>query len=284
MSHAAMNWALKQRGFKPAVWKVLVHLADRHNADSGYCFGHQEKLAHECEVSRASLNRHLTELEEAGLVRRVAAKDPVTGMQLSTRYYIAFDTDFATLDVVGRVSNCDTDTRVSKTAKSVSHSSETLITSKITSKIPLTPQQGEAEAIPDVDPDAFARIWEMWPEGGQGSRDSAQRAYEQLGPDDTADIVAVFTLMVSTVSARWYRRSLPIPNLTTTIRERAFRAFANDPPTIDDDGYFVVTPDRPEWRPWLAAMRKQHGEKGERATTERGWLLVTTRWPSGERA
>ena len=145
-----MNWALQIRGFKPGVWKVLVHLSDRHNTDLRYCYPDQELLAAECEVSRATLNRHLAELEEAGLIKRVPQRDPVSRLQLNTRYYLAFDTDLSTLDVVGRVSNCDTEIRVSKSAKSVSHSSETPITSKITSNKPLTPSRVEPGSPPDV--------------------------------------------------------------------------------------------------------------------------------------
>ena len=37
MSHAATNWAIQQRGLKPATKIVLWFLCDRHNPDFG-CF------------------------------------------------------------------------------------------------------------------------------------------------------------------------------------------------------------------------------------------------------
>lgn len=94
MSHAATNWAIKQRGLRPAVKLVLWHLADRHNADTGRCDPSQSRLARDCEVSRASLNRHLADLESKGLIQRIQRTDPDTNRQQNTYYVLAFDTEF----------------------------------------------------------------------------------------------------------------------------------------------------------------------------------------------
>ena len=48
MSHAATNWAIQQRGLKPATKIVLWHLCDRHNPDFG-CFPTQARLAEDYE-------------------------------------------------------------------------------------------------------------------------------------------------------------------------------------------------------------------------------------------
>ena len=55
MSHDATNWAIKQRGLKPTTKIVLWHLCDRFNPDYG-CFPSQARLAHDCEISRSTLN------------------------------------------------------------------------------------------------------------------------------------------------------------------------------------------------------------------------------------
>jgi predicted ArsR family transcriptional regulator len=140
LSHKATNWAVSQRGLKPIAKVLLWHLADRHHPDNG-CFPSQAALASDCEISRASVNRHLDDLEASGLIRREPRIDKTTGKQLPTRYVLAFEDDFGTPDVVGRVSESDTvpclkndGSRVSKSAETVSHSSETL-TSKITSNL-----------------------------------------------------------------------------------------------------------------------------------------------------
>jgi hypothetical protein len=94
MSHAATNWAIQQRGLKPTTKIVLWNLCDRFNPDFG-CFPSQELLAHDCEISRSTLNAHLALLEEAGLVRRIQRLDPDTKRQRPTRYILGFEPGFA---------------------------------------------------------------------------------------------------------------------------------------------------------------------------------------------
>jgi hypothetical protein len=139
MSHSATNWAIKQRGLKPIAKLVLWHLADCHNPVAG-CFPTQEYLARECEVSRASVNRYLDELETMGLIRREQRLDEETKRQLPTRYFLACEESFNPLDIESRVSDSDTEpclnlegVRVSENEGAVSQSYETL-TSKGTSK------------------------------------------------------------------------------------------------------------------------------------------------------
>ena len=93
MSHAATNWAIQRRGLKPTTKIVLWHLCDRFNPDYG-CFPSQERLAHDCEISRATLNRHLGDLETRGLIRRIRVIDHRTGQQRPTRYLLGFEKGF----------------------------------------------------------------------------------------------------------------------------------------------------------------------------------------------
>jgi hypothetical protein len=93
MSHDATNWAIKQRGLKPTAKIVLWHLCDRFNPDHG-CFPSQARLAHDCEISRATLNRHLDRLEARGLIRRIRVIDPKTGQQRPTRYLLGCEPGF----------------------------------------------------------------------------------------------------------------------------------------------------------------------------------------------
>jgi hypothetical protein len=90
MSHHATNWAIQQRGLKPTTKIVLWHLCDRHNPDYG-CFPSQHRLAHDCEISRSTLNVHLDRLEAAGLIRRVTCFDTVTRRRKPTRYFLGFE-------------------------------------------------------------------------------------------------------------------------------------------------------------------------------------------------
>jgi len=72
---------------------VLWHLCDRYNPDYG-CFPSQARLAYDCEISRATLNRHLDDLEERKLIRRVRMYDPETRQQRNTRYLLGFEIGF----------------------------------------------------------------------------------------------------------------------------------------------------------------------------------------------
>lgn len=95
MSHKATNWAIQQRGLKPATKLLLWHLCDRHNPDAG-CFPSQERLAEDCEMSRSTVQLHLAKLVEAGLVRADSGRvDPETKRQLPTRYFFQFEAGFA---------------------------------------------------------------------------------------------------------------------------------------------------------------------------------------------
>ena len=92
MSHDATNWAIKQRGLKPAAKIVLWHLCDRFNPDHG-CFPSQKTLAKDCEMSERSVRDQLNALEAAGLVMRQHSKTR-EGQFGSDRYFLAFEEDF----------------------------------------------------------------------------------------------------------------------------------------------------------------------------------------------
>jgi DNA-binding MarR family transcriptional regulator len=93
MSHKATNWAILQRGLKPATKLVLWYLCDRHTTDYG-CFPSQIQLAEDAELSLSALNEHLLRLESARLIRRIRRLDPRTRRQQSTRYMLAFEAEF----------------------------------------------------------------------------------------------------------------------------------------------------------------------------------------------
>lgn len=89
MSHIATNWAFNVRGLKPATKIVLLHLADCHNRHTGQCNPRQATLADMCEMSRSTLNLHLSKLEDLGLITRHDEVDPKTKRQRPTSYTLA---------------------------------------------------------------------------------------------------------------------------------------------------------------------------------------------------
>lgn len=108
MSHKATNWAVSVRGLKPAPKIVLWHLADRHNKDTGRCDPSQALLADDCEMSRASVNTHLTKLEQLGFIKRIQRINSATKRQESTAYMLNFDV-LRPQDVETHVQNLDTE-------------------------------------------------------------------------------------------------------------------------------------------------------------------------------
>jgi Helix-turn-helix domain len=93
MSHKATNWAIQQRGLKPATKIVLWFLCDRHNPDFG-CFPTQARLAEDAEMSISALNNHLAKLEELRLIHRLRSHDPRTHKRQATRYILGFEEGF----------------------------------------------------------------------------------------------------------------------------------------------------------------------------------------------
>lgn len=93
MSHRATNWAIQQRGLKPATKIVLWFICDRHNPDFG-CFPTQARLAEDAEMSVSALNDHLARLEALRLIHRVRTHDPRTHKRQATRYILGFEDGF----------------------------------------------------------------------------------------------------------------------------------------------------------------------------------------------
>ncbi|MEL6467086.1 MAG: helix-turn-helix domain-containing protein [Pseudomonadota bacterium] len=85
MSAIALIWAANVKGLKPATKIVLIQLSERHNKDTGRCDPRLALLAEDCEMSRASLLRHLSVLEEQGFITRVA-RGRDNGGRISTQY------------------------------------------------------------------------------------------------------------------------------------------------------------------------------------------------------
>lgn len=157
MSHKATNWAIQQRGLDPATKLLLWQLSDRHNRDTGRCDPSQDRLAHDCEMSRASVNRHLKKLEEVGLIRRVQRLNPITKRQANTSYQLALDGAFS-------VSQYDTRT-VSQSKKNPCLNSDESRVSDCNTNLgrePVNKPVCAADAAPNSSAD-FIDFWKVHP-------------------------------------------------------------------------------------------------------------------------
>lgn len=281
MSHEATNWAVKRKGLRPIAKVVLWHLSDCHNPTMG-CFPTQGYLAEQAEISRASVNRVLDELESTGLIRREPQIDPETKRQRPTRYRLAFEEGFQPLDVATRVAGLDTasetdpcltddDSRVSNSDVPVSQSSETLTskgTGNLTGKAPPNPPQAGGEG--------FAELRKAWPQDHWGNLDNAAGAFGRLTAEDQSSAVR----NAPAAALAFTRRKGRVPALAAYIRSRVFRDFDGGP-EIDAEGALIITPDRAEWGPWLGWVRGKHGQRGVDSIVKLGRFLAPTRWPEG---
>ena len=279
MSHEATNWAVKQKKLRPIAKIVLWHLSDCHNPTQG-CFPTQEYLAEMAEVSRASVNRILSELEHGGIIRREIRLHPETKRRISTRYRLAFEKDFEPLHVeaaVGAdVTRCDMapslkndDSHVSENTIPMSHSYETQ-TSKGTSNLTSNPPQP-----PEIGGLGFADLWKVWPGKYRGRQDNAEGAFNSLPRTEKRAAVE----LAPTVITALIRQKKRIPALVAYLRKRIFSDYL-DAPEVDTDGRFVIRPGMAEWNEWAGwARRNAGGDKGVERMVKQGYLLTKTRWP-----
>lgn len=283
MSHDATNWAIKQRGLKPAAKVVLWHLCDRYHPDNG-CFPSQDTLAADCEMSRSSLNEHLKALEELRLIRREQRLDGRTKRQQSTRYLFAFENEFPSVDV-----SCETQDVVEPCPES-GHGA-------VSGKTPEPcPENGKSRVrIPDTNlvrepvrepPEAreraeegFQKLWREWPTGDRpDNREGAEASFRKLSAVEqklAVDLAPAFHKLM--VQRRKSSRMFPY------LRSKLFAELIDAPPT-DKDGDFVITAGRPEWPEWLGEFRRRHGESGVQSILRVGKAVVKTRWPEKELA
>lgn len=87
MSIHLMSWAFDQP-VDPAAKLVLLALADHANGQSGLCIPGQKSLAAQCSMSVRTVQRHLSTLEEAGLISREPRMRGEGRGRTSDRYYL----------------------------------------------------------------------------------------------------------------------------------------------------------------------------------------------------
>jgi DNA-binding transcriptional ArsR family regulator len=267
MSHKATNWAINQRGLAPAAKIVLWHLCDRHNPDFG-CFPSQDRLAHDCEMSRASVNRHLGELEEKGLIARQVRRDEAN-RQLPTMYKFAFEEGF---EPSSRVSNCDTEiepepclksdeSRVSNPHDSVSHRRDTnLVREPI--REPLSaqarseqePAGGEKE---DLERDekkrieaAFKRFAPDWPTYVSDSEPAARAEWFKLSQHDREQAAE---LAPAYLAAERAAKRTTTCALAVYLRERRWQKLPAQPSASEQDAAAARAVLPQYGKDWMAA-------------------------------
>lgn len=164
MSHAATNWAIKQRGLKPTTRIVLWHLSDCHNPAQG-CFPSQKYLADACEVDERTVRRHLNYLEESGLISRQKRLNS-SGEYMSDRYILRCENAPADNLSNGQSSAAPADKRVPHQRTNCP---------PIDVREPLS-KPVTARAY------SFSEFWKVWP--NKDAEAAAKEAWKKLKPAD----------------------------------------------------------------------------------------------------
>lgn len=272
MSHKATNWAIEQRGLKPIAKVLLWRLADRHNPDFG-CFPDQASLAHDCEISRASVNRYLAELEERGLIRREQRIHPDTKKQMTTRYVLAFEDDFGTPHVATRVSDSDTGnvpSRVSENGKAVSQNDGVAVSQSCETLTSNRTSNGTGNALRAVSEQvSFDDVWNAFPRRPMTNRKDAETAFNATSePERPRILIAAKRFQqwhIEDSEARkvdpasqlefrvglgkWLRSGAWVDALTIPLK--------SDPVPPSANGLVVLSPDHPDF----AAVERLRGRK-----------------------
>ena len=103
--------AMKQKGLRPATKVVLYWIADHHNSETGDCFPSINRLAILCEMSRRSVETHITALEDFGLLKRKAQYRDTGGK--TTNSYL--------LELTGTLENSDDTQNLRMGSANISH-------------------------------------------------------------------------------------------------------------------------------------------------------------------
>lgn len=172
MSHEATNWAIKQRGLKPAAKVVLWHLCDRYHPDHG-CFPSQTTLADDCEMSERSIRDQLLNLEQRGLIQRVK-RHGRGGSYTSNGYKFAFEDDFTSGENSPTANSADGKNASKPAANSRQNQRQNL---------PPNPVKEPVIEPVRLDPgflDRFDELWKIFPRNPSSSENDAIEAFREL--------------------------------------------------------------------------------------------------------
>lgn len=276
----AWTWrhAILRSGLPATTRHVLLTLSCFMNDVGGGCYPTQEQLAEATGLTDRAVRTHLEKAEELGWLGRT--EHGFRGQRWRNHEYFAKWPEPLDVDEGAEPRSGPSGKRSGTSFPKVRKDVPPILPEN--SNTPLPPEGQPRRVDQDVVPDGFDAIWQLWPDFARGNRDKARAVFDAM-PDDQQAVVARSVRTASLVHYRRYlKRGEGVPMLAGALRTLRWSDFV-DAPTIDDDGHFIVTPDRPEWRPWLRYIEQAYG-KGARGRTEAaGRFLPPTRWPEGAR-
>jgi hypothetical protein len=254
---------------------VLLTISCFMNEMGEGCYPTQQRLAEATGLTERAIRTHLEIAEEKGWIRR--QQHGFRGQRWRNHTYSAA---WPERQDGGEGAERGSDP-AGKAAEPPSESSGTSF-QKARNDVPPTspcinPRTSPPGARARAEEEDFKILWDNWPSSHRpDSREAAQAVYRRLSSEDQRRAVD----LASTYRRMQLSRKQPalmIPYLGDRVFEELDGA-----PEIDGDGDFVITADRPEWRAWLADIRRRYGERGVQSVEDRGYFKPKTRWPRRE--
>lgn len=259
-------WALDQHIPDSGMKLLLISLANAHNGKTGQCNPGFEQLCKETSLSRSTVIRKLKSLEDDGWITS-HPNFTESGRQTSNTYAIVTSREGVNL------------TPAEGSTMKPSRGSQADTLGGVNGGTPYEPEKGTYTPQPPLQggsDDLFGKMKAVWPADKLGDLQAAERVWSKLDAGERQKAEACAKTFVNAMRLRKDR----VPRLSSYLGERRFVDFYEAPP-IDRDGEFVITPDRPEWGPWLGAVRKQFGEKGVNVAVRQKLIVRKQRWPDG---
>lgn len=272
MSIQAVAWAIRQKVGSPT-GKVLLLCLANYADENGECWPSQTTISNEAELGERATRDWLKALEDAGFIER-RRRNRADGSRTSDLFRLCLEkrTENPPSGLPAKSAGRPNQPAGSSAPTGISRRA-------YRQEMPGNEPVREPSEEPTTSAHArggsgFDIFWDSWPEKEQPQkRHVAQRLFERL---TNAEREAAID------NASTYRRhqagagaiGLMIPYL----RQQHWQDFVGAPP-VDSSGYFVVTPDRPEWSVWIEAIRLEYGERAVESSLRLGKILRRQRWP-----
>jgi hypothetical protein len=264
VSIQAVAWAMSQKVGSPT-GKILLLCLANYADDEWKCWPSQSTISEETEVSERATRDWLEKLEAAGFISR-SRRTRKDGSRTSDMIHL-------------NVGNRPEPGRKSLPAKSAGRPGTTSRGTRhqLPGNEPSLEPLVESSSLPSgAAPNAggggvFQKLWDQWPEKDRPDfREAAKTIFEKLS---SADRVSATTHAPAYLRNCAQQKSKAL--MISYLRGRLFEELRTAP-TIDADGRFRITPDRPEWERWLASFDT---ETARSRVAANGYLLTKTRWP-----
>jgi len=268
-----LNWARKQCVGNPVGKNVLLCVATFAN-DKGACNPSQETIAKVTEYSVRAVREWLNNLIDLGFLTRIKPKKskgpPLTDTLILN---MGLKPKYSSMELQGSLP-------IHKTLAPANDARHTG-TSRQTYRQDMPPNKDILINIEKPSSGArargvggFEKLWTEWPAKDRPDKIKAAKwSFGRLTAEEQA-----FAVRHAKCFRRLAKAKKEMPLMIPYLKNREFISL-KDGPSIDPNGRFAITPDRPEWDAWRKYFQAKYGDGAVRRFDERNSFVVNTRWP-----